>query len=401
MMRNWFKLIAGLLLGAMLPAWAFAADPVVSNVRVQQRSGTKLVDIWYDLSDADGNASSVAVQVSSDNGVTFNVPASSFEGNGYGPTVTPGSNRQITWDAGADWNGQYSSKVRFRITACDSVAGMALIPAGNFMMGDTFNEGGGEERPVHQVYVSAFYMDKTEVSKALWEEVKTWATAHGYSFENAGIGKAMNHPVHTVNWYDVVKWCNARSEKEGRTPCYYTSAAKTTVYRTGAVDVANDWVNWSANGYRLPTEAEWEKAARGGLSGKRFPWGDTITHSQANYCSSSSYAYDISPTRGYHPTYATGGYPYTSPVGSFAPNGYGLYDMAGNLWEWCWDWYDGGWYSNAGATQADSKGPISGSSRLLRGGNWSFYASYCRSAFRNDNHPYYESHNFGFRCVRR
>lgn len=90
----------------------------------------------------------------------------------------------------------------------------------------------------------------------------------------------------------------------------------------------------------LVTKEVWD-AARGGLSGKRFPWGDTITHSQSNYYSYSGYPYDVSPTRDCHPVWGTGAYPYTSPVGSFAPNGYGLYDMAGNLWEGCWDRYGG------------------------------------------------------------
>ena len=160
----------------ILPA-AQAADPVVSNVRASQRPGTKLVDIWYDLADADSPTLSVTVAVSTNNGVAFDLPAWSFSGSGYG-VVSPGNNRQIVWDAGWDWAGKYSTSVRFRVTASDSSAGMALIPAGSFQMGDPFSEGGSEERPVHTVYVSAFYMDKTEVTKAYWDDIKNWGTVN-------------------------------------------------------------------------------------------------------------------------------------------------------------------------------------------------------------------------------
>ena len=134
--------------------------------------------------------------------------------------------------------------------------------------------------------------------------------------------------VHTISSHDAVKWCKARSVKEGRTPAYYIDGAQTVVYRSGQVDVQNDSVKWNL-GYRLPTEAEWEKAARGGFSWKPFPWGDTITHSQANYNSVASDTYGISPTRGFHPTFQNGGQPFTSPAGYFAANGYGLYDICG------------------------------------------------------------------------
>ena len=278
---------------------------------------------------------------------------------------------------------------------------MALIPAGSFTMGDNFGDGAAVgwpyEVPLHSVYISAFYLDRYEVTKALWDEVYNWALTHGYSFEYGALGKAANHPAHTMTWYDAVKWCNARSEKENKVPAYYTDAGLSVRYRSGQVAPYVDW----GRGYRLATEAEWEKAARGGASGRRFPWGgtDNITHSMANYYSSTSYAYDTSPTRGYHPDFQAGGYPYTSPAGYFAPNGYGLYDMAGNVWEWCWDWYDGSWYSNAGATQSDTRGPTSGSFRVDRGGGWDGYAIHCRAAYRDYYYPADRGNNVGFRSA--
>jgi sulfatase modifying factor 1 len=297
-----------------------------------------------------------------------------------------------------------SSTATLTVRAATTPPNMALIPAGSFTMGNCMNssEGYSDELPLHTVYVSAFYVDKYEVTKALWDGVYQWATNHGYSFDYAGSGKAANHPVQTIQWSDAVKWSNARSEKEGLNFCYYTSAAQTTVYRSGYVNLTNACVNWAANGYRLPTVAEWEKAARGGLSGHRFPWGDIISQSLANYYGDTGYyAYDLGPN-GYNTNYTSGGYPYTSPVGSFAPNGYGLYDMAGNAWQWCWDWYDGSWYSNVGATQADTRGPSGALSyRVLRGGYWSYVADYSRCAYRS----YYWNQLFaydviGFRCVR-
>ena len=247
--------------------------------------------------------------------------------------------------------------------------------------------------------MDAYYIGKYEVTKAEWDEVRTWGLSNGYTDLAAGSGKASNHPVQTITWYDMVKWCNARSQKEGLTPAYYTNDAQTTIYKTGDVDVTNAQVNWSANGYRLPTEAEWEKAARGGLSGKRFPWGDTISHSQANYQASSNFSYDFSGSvNNYHPTYATEPSPYTSPVGAFAANGYGLHDMAGNVWEWCWDWY--GTY--AAGSQTNPRGSTSGTTRVGRGGGWHYGPLICRVAWRYgfDSIPTYSNMDFGFRVAR-
>ena len=268
--------------------------------------------------------------------------------------------------------------------------GMVLIPGGSFTMGDTL-DGDTAAKPVTNVYISPFFMDVNLVTWSQWQGVYGYATNHGYTF-NPGAGKGAAHPVQLVNWYDVVKWCNARSEQAGMTPVYYTDVGLTVVYRTGEVA---PYANWSAKGYRLPTEAEWEKAARGGLAGQRFPWGNLISQTNANYYGATgSYAYDLGPN-GYHPL---GNYPATSPgtspVGSFAPNGYGLYDMAGNVWQWCWDWYGTPY---AGGT--DPRGVSTGSSRVLRGGGWSYGASICRSADRSSLDPARRLISGGFRSA--
>lgn len=279
--------------------------------------------------------------------------------------------------------------------------GMAFIPAGSFIMGDALNDSPDHwlERPVHTVYVSGFYMDKYLMTKALWDEVLAWSGGNGYNYTNSGSATAANHPVLFANWHDAVKWCNARSEKEGLTPCYYTDAGLSAIYKTGQM---SPYVKWDANGYRLPTEAEWEKAARGGASGRRFPWSDTdtISHSRANYngysldCDLNSLlGYDLSC--GYHPTFKDGLYN-TSPVGYFAPNAYGLYDMAGNVCQWCWDWF--GPYSSG--SQTDPRGPSAGSRRVMRGGSWHNEGDISRCANRYPYNPAMNYFDVGFRCVR-
>jgi len=268
---------------------------------------------------------------------------------------------------------------------------LAPISGGTYTIGNVIGDADITDNPVRSVTLSPYSMAVNDTTKAQWDTVRTWALTHRYTDLAGGAGKAANHPVQSVTWYDVVKWANAASEKDGLTPCYSVSGA---VYRTGQVDAVI--CDWSANGYRLPTEAEWEVAARGGLSGKRFPWGDTISQSQANYYAVDGYSYDLSGSvNGYNPTYATGDYPYTSPVGSFAANGYGLYDMAGNVYQWCWDWY--GTPDSGGS---DPRGSATGSYRVLRGGDWSGNASCARSAYRDFNPPAAANSSFGFRLAR-
>lgn len=280
----------------------------------------------------------------------------------------------------ADSNGiiQVAIPMFFRVrgTPASSVPeGMVLIPAGT-------NSGTDPDFGAYSLTVDSFYMDETEVTKAQWDEVYNWAVMNGYSFSNAGSGKGTDHPVQTVNWYDCAKWCNARSEMDGKAPCYTITGS---TYKTGESTPDCDL---EAVGYRLPTSEEWEYAARGGFSGKRFPWGDTITHSNANYYSywssgSPYYSYDESLTSDYHPDYDDGDLPFTSPTWDFVANGYGLYDLSGNVWEWCTDWYPG----------------YEGSMRVFRGGSWEATARYSRSGYVSGGDSADKQNYIGFRTV--
>jgi formylglycine-generating enzyme required for sulfatase activity len=347
-----------------------AVDPVVSNVQAKQREGSRMVDITYDVADPDSPTLTVYLKVSADGGATWKGPVELVSGD-VGRGIVPGGGKRLVWDAGKEMPNQFGVKYRYRIGASDQWLfpdGMALIPAGPFQMGDDRVWG-----PVHTVTVSAFAMDKWEVSIELWESVLAWGNAHGYNLV-AGRSDGAKHPVHSVNWYDVVKWCNARSEKEGKVPAYYVDVAMTQVYRSGEKVPAG--VKWDA-GYRLPTEAEWEKAARGGVAGKLYPWGTD----------------EIDPTLASYGDIKKGG---TTPVGSYGANGYGLYDMAGNVWESTWDWYGG----YAQTAQTDPRGPSLGEGRVVRGGSWPGDAAYCRVAYRYyDGHPGIRNNIYGFRSV--
>ncbi len=216
----------------------------------------------------------------------------------------------------------------------------SLISAGTFTMGNNALKDGVE----HSVNVSAFYMAKTEVTWSEWNTVKAWADSYGYTLDHSGEGGGDDTvPVTGISWYDVVKWCNAKSEMKGLTPCYYTGDGRSSqdVYRTGQVRLTNSMVNWEANGYRLPTEAEWEKGARGGLSGKLYPNGDTLTDADADLETGEK-----------------------GPVAAYPANGYGLYDMAGNVWELCWD----AWSEEGGNESDNPRGGIGGGLRVTRGG---------------------------------
>lgn len=308
---------------------------------------------------------------------------------------------------------------------------MSYIPAGAFQMGDDTHL--PDERPAHFVFISALYCDKYEVSLSFWEEVAQWGEEHGYEFDSrvktAKKGPSWSpapteHPMNMVNWFDAVKWSNARSEKEGRTPFYYKNLERTDVYRKGEIDFTSDLVNWRASGFRLPTEAEWEKCARGGLVGSNYPWGRSLDGTKANYRLSGDPFDNSSTPVGYFDGFQTIVEQQNSNGGEGWPpldmiNGYGLYDVLGNVSEWCWDWYDPDWYGNPDtltvnslARLSDNRGPstaptdpIVGGTRLIRGSSFqhddsSGSGNRLRLAYRHQRKPDTSLRNLGFRCVR-
>jgi formylglycine-generating enzyme required for sulfatase activity len=313
--------------------------------------------------------------------------------------------------------------------------GMCRIPGGEFSMGDHYGQGWRDEQPVHRLHVGEFLMDKYEATNEDVRRVMQWALdgkqirANAVTVRNVTgqrqelldiddwsseitfeKGRFLLHPGRggfpcgEITWYGALAYCNFRSEMEGLETCI-------------------DFADWSCaftnKGYRLPTEAEWEKAARGGLTGHHYPWkGAGKTYRQhfdgakANYWGSGD------------PFERREGNAFSSPVGYYAgkqkprgrdmANGYGLYDMAGNVWEWCWDRYDPDWYTREAATVADTSGPASGSTRVRRGGSWLSgnreagkkdakhgLAWHLRCANRADCEPGRGRYHIGFRCVRR
>jgi formylglycine-generating enzyme len=358
-----FVLVPSLvILAACLAPATASANPTVTNVRSAQIAGTHKVEITYDLEDGGDPVVqwSVSVQVSSDGGQNYNdnVPDSAFSGDGFGNNVTRGYGRKIIFDAtNTPLASVYSRNIRFKVVATGGDGGgeslqhekVILIPQGTFKMGEYQED----------VYVDNFYIAQYPVTKYLWDKVASWAQDNEYDIgpSTAG-GKAHDHPAHSVNWFSAVKWCNAYTEfinardSKNLTPVY-TRSSDGTIFKTGQEFPLS---NSAATGFRLPTQAEWEKAARGGLVGKLFPTGDIISHDVANYFSwwiagSPVFGYDEGNESGLHPEFAVGDQPYTSPVNRFPPNGYNLYDMAGNVMEYTSDF-------------------LSGHNVFVRGGSW-------------------------------
>ena len=313
---------------------------------------------------------------------------------------------------------------------------MIFISGGQFQMGDNFGDSidpvfpdpnNSDELPLHDVTIDPFYMGKYEITNDQYctflnsmfatnaiylsadvvyeaDNDKVYCdTSASSAFSQIAFADGVfsvqwkgsppddrdmsDDPMVTVSWYGAAAYCNWRSQQDGYEACYDTNDP--------------NWpCDFAKKGYRLPTEAQWEYAARGGYSGRRFSWDDpnTISHSLANYISAweLNLYYDISPSEGFHPDWDDIN-PYTSPVGSFSPNGFGLYDMTGNAWEWCNDWYDEGYYDNS--AENNPTGPVSSPNgdRVRRGGSWNKPADECRVACRSARGPEKRYSGIGFR----
>jgi len=241
-------------------------------------------------------------------------------------------------------------------TESGSAIEMVLIPGGTFTMGDEDEP----DAPPHEVTISPFHMDKYLVTQEQYERVMG---------DNPARWKAKTNPIEQVRWSDAVKFCNARSRLEGLEPCYSLETWE---------------CSFDANGYRLPTEAEWEYACRAGAKTAYF-FGDSVSQL-------GDYAW-FEKNAGGHP----------QPVGQKKPNAWGLYDICGNLWQWCNDFYGVEYYTQS--PRENPRGPKEGDTKVVRGGAWKFSADNCRCGYRYNENPGYVDVCFGydiygFRCVR-
>jgi formylglycine-generating enzyme required for sulfatase activity len=259
-------------------------------------------------------------------------------------------------------------------------ANFVRIEGGTFTMGSpSYEHERSSGEVLHSVTVSSFYMGKYQVTQAEYEAVMGTTPSHF---------KGANLPVEQVSWYDAVEYCNRLSQREGLSPAYTIDKGRSDTNNKSDYDDVR-WLvtmNLNANGYRLPTEAEWEYACRAGTK-TPFNTGNNITTNNANY--DGNYPYNNNAKGIYRER--------TTPVGSFAANPWGLYDMHGNVWEWCWDWY--GEYPVS--AQVDPRGAVSGADRVIRGGGFNNSAGRIRSAYRSyGGDPSDWSYSVGFRLVR-
>lgn len=296
----------------------------------------------------------------------------------------------------------------WRVCACALILGTLWGPCVTTLRGELVAVEGGmlpEVSRIGALNVSSFLIGRYEVTWGQWQEIRAWGESNGYIWSSMGenpegmvpSGCEADHPVHSVNWYDILKWCNAMSEREGLTPVYRVNGE---IFRQGEPgnriwdDVTGAWifieisaVEWdrNANGYRLPDEAEWEFAARGGRQSGGY------RYSGSNDLDAVGWYWDNSTASECNLWTGLGDGRGTLPVGLKAANELGLHDMTGNVWEWTWDRCNERCLDRNGAVAAD---------RILRGGSWYVTAQGCAISYRISLFPDFRGINFGFRLAR-
>jgi len=388
--------------------------PYVYNVTGSQRTdGSKIVDIYYNILEPDGDTLRVTLQVSDDDGSTWSIiPADSLLSGDIGDGILTGTGKHIIWNAGEETIFFEGTTYKFKVIADDDPnppvpEGFVFVEGGTFSMGDHFSEGGSDELPLHDVTLNDFYLAETEVTHQQVIDVFNWAYGQGYIncssstvtnaqgnsqelldlddsdcaidwngsslvFGGSSYASSANCPCIEITWYGSIAYANYKSLQEGLDVFYDLS----------------DWsCNWSANGYRLPTEAEWEYAARGGIN-HTDDFRYSGCHNEGDLTDYAWYSANNSPNG-------------TKEVGTKLANQLGLFDMSGNVYEWCWDWYDSNYYSSS--PSSNPTGPGSGSYRVGRGGGWNRSAYSCRVAYRYSysRYPTGSSDGIGFRILRK
>ena len=325
--------------------WINLQGQRIQNVKATQQD--KTIVVTYDLVDLkSGQTATISLFCSEDGGNNWGSKLHYVTGD-IGQNISAGYGKQIIWQVLEERERLTGSNISFEVRAMlsslnDFGIELVYVRGGTFTMGCTSEQGGdceGDEKPAHQVTLSDFYIGKYEVTQ------KQWRAVMGSDPPELRFKGCDNCPVERVSWNDIQEFIKKLNQKTGKN-------------------------------YRLPTEAEWEYAARGGIQSKGYKYAGSNNIGEVAWYDGNSSSK-------------------THPVGGKKANELGLYDMSGNVWEWCSDWY--GSYSSG--SQRNPQGPSSGSSRVLRGGCWDGYSGDCRVAYRGSGNPGFRHSNSGFRLA--